>query len=50
MHYFFDGSKQNLSQKVIISELGAGVIPIVVSLLKGHGLDFGRIQFFCFYY
>lgn len=34
MYSFYDVSKQNLSQKVIIPEIGVGMIPIVVSPLN----------------
>lgn len=34
MHYFYGGTKQKLSQNVIIPELGVRMIPIVESPLN----------------
>lgn len=45
MLYFFDGSEQKLSQKVIIPEKGVGVILIVVSHLNAKKMAMKFINY-----
>lgn len=57
MHYFFEGSEQNLSQKAIIPKEGVVVIPFVVSLLNAKKVAmkikcykaFTKVNIFCFF-